>query len=47
MTNMAKREFDILDSNEIKYLEWRVDAKSNLKARGLGHTIINDGNPTS
>ncbi|KAK9671226.1 hypothetical protein RND81_12G014500 [Saponaria officinalis] len=46
MTHMAKRDFDILDNNGTKYLEWRVDARANLKAKGIEHTILVDGNST-
>ncbi|KAK9726951.1 hypothetical protein RND81_05G247900 [Saponaria officinalis] len=46
MAHMAKRDFDILDNNDTKYLEWRVDARANLKAKGIDHTILVDGNST-
>ncbi|XP_074283931.1 uncharacterized protein LOC141608481 [Silene latifolia] len=47
MAHMTKRDFDILDNNGTKYLQWRVDARANLKAKGLEHTILVDGNSTS
>ncbi|XP_074283933.1 uncharacterized protein LOC141608483 [Silene latifolia] len=47
MAHMTKRDFDILDNNGTKYLQWRVDARANLKAKGLEHTILVDENSTS
>ena len=39
MASITKREFEILDLSGQKYLEWRVDALTSLKANGLERTI--------
>ncbi|KAK9689908.1 hypothetical protein RND81_09G090000 [Saponaria officinalis] len=42
MANVTKRDFDILDANGDKYLEWKVDFRANLKAKGIEHTIMDN-----
>ncbi|CAH9128304.1 unnamed protein product [Cuscuta epithymum] len=39
MTNISKREFDVLDLFGQKYLEWKVDALAHLKGNSLEETI--------
>ena len=46
MASIAKREFDILDLSGQKYLEWKVDAFTYLKANGLEQTIAENNTTT-
>ena len=40
-----KRQFNILDLYGQKFLEWKVDGMTNLRAQGLEHTIENKDVP--
>lgn len=39
MGDLMKRQFNILELSGHNFLEWTVDAQTNLKAQGLEHTI--------
>src|ERR1044071_8237488 len=46
MVSISKREFDILELSDQKYLEWKVDAFIYLKANEL-EQIIDENNTTT
>ena len=46
MAKLAQREFEILDLAGQRYLEWRYDVISHLKANGLEKTIMEKAQTT-